>query len=160
MKDAVIGNYDEELDNAAADQLTLFDKEAPVFPAEQYQRLIGGGDPFRAPKGTIGKKALGTESELWFPYDIPDDWNGVIVIAYHPTFHEMRRLEQHAGEFIGVMTGEAYTLLTNHILKKIGLHWEKSMKANLVPWYVSPKGRVSQGEERYGFQFIDRLIEE
>jgi DNA polymerase I-like protein with 3'-5' exonuclease and polymerase domains len=160
VKDAVIGNYDEELDNAAADQLTLFDKEAPVFPAEQYQRLIGGGDPFRAPKGTIGKKAPGTESELWFPYDIPDDWNGVIVIAYHPTFHEMRRLEQHAGEFIGVMTGEAYTLLTNHILKKIGLHWEKSIKANLVPWYVSPKGRVSQGEERYGFQFIDKLIED
>ena len=68
-------------------------------------------------------------------------------MAYHPTFHETRQMEQHPGEFIGVMTGEAYTLLTNHILRKIGLHWEKCIKANLVPWYVPPKGR---GQPRRG----------
>ena len=158
MKGPVTDNYEEELDSAAADQLTLFDKEGPVFPADRYQRLTGGGDPFRAPKGTLGKKAAGPEPELWFPYDIPDDWNGVLVVAYHPTFHEARQMEQHPGEFVGVMTGEAYTLLTNHILRKIGLHWEKCIKANLVPWHIPPKGKASQGEEAYGFQFIDELI--
>ena len=56
------------------------------------------------------------------------------------------------------MTGEAYTLLTNHILRKIGLHWEKCIKANLVPWHIPPKGKASQGEEAYGFQFVDELI--
>jgi DNA polymerase I-like protein with 3'-5' exonuclease and polymerase domains len=148
------------------DQLNLFSPEAPVFPNDRYQRLIGGGATFRAPKGFVGAKAVGAkkvttnEPEVWFPYDIPNDWNGVLVISNHPTYHEMRRLEQHAGEFIGVMTGEAYTILTSHLLSKIGIHWEKCMKATLVPWYVAAKGKVSQGEERYGFQFVERLIKE
>ena len=34
------------------------------------------------------------------------------------SFSEMRRMEKHPGEFVGVMTGEAYTLLTAHILQK------------------------------------------
>ena len=122
--------------------------------------MIDEGVPFRAPKGAAGGKSSGTEAEIWFPFDVPVDWNGVMVLAHHPTFHEMRRLEQHPGEFIGVMRGEAYTLLTSHILQKIGLHWEKCLKANLVPWYVPPKRKVSPGQERYGFQFIDRLIKD
>ena len=117
--------------------------KAPVFPADQYQRLIGGGAPFpRTQRHGRRRKPPGTEAETTGSRStFPDDWNGVLVVAYHPTFHEMRRMEQHPGEFIGVMTGEAYTLLTSHILQKIGLHWEKCLKANLVPWYIPPKGR-------------------
>lgn len=69
-------------------------------------------------------------------------------------------MEKHPGEFIGVMTGEAYTLLAAHILQKLGLSWRRCMHANLVPWYVPPKTRVTPGQERYGFQFIERLIQE
>ena len=140
------------------DQLTLFTPEAPVFPADLYNRLVGEGAPFRAPKQDEGAKADGADTEVWFPFEIPIDWNGVMVLAHHPTFHEMRKFEQNPGEFIGVMTGEAYTLLTSHILRKIGLHLDKCIKANLVPWYIPPKARVNIGAERYGFQFVERLI--
>ena len=94
-------------------------RKAPVFPADQYQRLIGEGDPFRAPKRHARrKKPRAPRRSCGSRSTFPDDWNGVIVVAYHPTFHEMRRMEQHPGEFVGVMTGEAYTLLTSHILQK------------------------------------------
>lgn len=140
------------------DQLTLFAPEAPAFPESHYQRLIERGAPFRAPKEHVDLRKPLPDQELWFPFDLPGDWNHVLVIATHPNFHDSRRLEQHPNEFVGVMNGEAYSLLTDHILRKNSLHWDKCMKANLVPWYVPPKTRISQADERYGFQFIDRLI--
>lgn len=148
------------MNDAAADQLTLFEPEKARFPEELYRQLTGGGAPFRAARDTIGAKTRDPELEHWFPYEVPEDWNGVLVIGSHPTFHEMRRMEQDPGEFVGIMTGEAYALLTAHILRKIGLSWEKCMKANLVPWYTAPKSRLALPQERYGFQFVERLIQD
>ena len=139
-------------------QLRLFASERAPFPERQYQRLVGGGAPFQEFKGSLGSKKKAPEKEYWFPFHCPEDWNGVLVVAYHPSFPEMRRMEKHPGEFVGVLTGEAYTLLTAHILQKIGLSWNRCGHANLVPWYIPPKTRVAAGEERYGFQFIERLI--
>ena len=139
-------------------QLRLFAAERAPFPERQYQRLVGGGAPFQEFKGSLGGKKKTPEKEYWFPFHCPEDWNGVLIVAYHPSFHEMRRMEKHPGEFVGVLTGEAYTLLTAHILQKIGLSWSRCGHANLVPWYIPPKTRVAAGEERYGFQFIERLI--
>ena len=140
------------------DQLRLFVAEPAPFPERQYRRLLDGGAPFQDVKGSLGGKRKGPEKEYWFPFHCPEDWNGVLIVAYHPSFPEMRRMEKRPGEFVGVMTGEAYTLLTAHILQKIGLSWGRCLHANLVPWYVPPKTRVTAGEERYGFQFIERLI--
>lgn len=148
------------MQDAASSQLALFEPEKAPFPKELYRQLTGGGAPFRAAKGSIGGKTRDRELEHWFPYDIPEDWNGVLVVGSHPCFHEMRRMEQNPGAFVGIMTGEAYTLLTAHILRKIGLSWEKCMKANLVPWYMPPKSRMTIPEERYGFQFVERLIQD
>ena len=136
------------------DQLTLFAPEKPTFPEDLYRRLVDCGAPFKAPKPDSEK----TDPETWFPFDVPADWNGVLAVGSFPSFHELRKLEHQRGEFIGVMNGEAYTLLANHILNKIGLHWDKFMKANLIPWYVAPKSRPTAADERYGFQFIDHLI--
>ena len=146
------------------DQFTLFAPATPVFPEDAYRRLINEGVPFKHPRGTMGTtkgKPVSTEPEYWFPFVMPpEDWNGVLVVGFHPSFHEMRKLEQHPGEFIGLMTSEAYALLTDHILRKIGVHWDKCMKANLIPWFVSAKGKPSKGEENYGYQFLERLIKD
>ena len=142
------------------DQLTLFVAEPTPFPEKHYRRLMDGGAPFQEFTGSLGGKRTASKEEYWFPFYYPADWNGVLVIAHHPSFHEMRRMEKHPGEYVGVMTGEAYTLLAAHILQKLGLNWRRCMQANLVPWYVPPKTRVNLGLERYGFQFIERLIQE
>jgi DNA polymerase I-like protein with 3'-5' exonuclease and polymerase domains len=142
------------------DQLTLFVAEPTPFPEKQYRRLTDGGSPFQELTGTLGGKRTVPQKEYWFPFHCPADWNGVLVIAHHPSFHEMRRMEKRPGEDVGVMTGEAYTLLAAHILQKLGLNWRRCLQANLVPWYVPPKTRVTLGQERYGFQFIERLIQE
>ena len=142
------------------DQLALFAAEPTPFPEKQYRRLTDGGPPFQEFTGTLGGRRTGQQEEYWFPFHSPADWNRVLVVSCHPSFHEVRRMEKHPGEFIGVMTGEAYTLLAAHILQKLGLSWRRCMHANLVPWYVPPKTRVTLGQERYGFQFIERLIQE
>lgn len=142
----------------ADDQLRLFAPEPAPFPERLYRQLLDGGAPFRELKGSLGGKKKEPEKEYWFPFHCPEDWNGVLVVGYHPSFPEMRRMEKRPGEFVGVMTGEAFTLLAAHILQKIGLSWSRCLHASLVPWYVPPKTRVTTGEERYGFQFIDRLI--
>ncbi len=141
-------------------QLTLFAAEPAPFPEKQYRRLTDGGAPFQEFTGSLGAKRAAPHREYWFPFHFPADWNRVLVIAHHPSFHEMRRMEKHPGEYVGVMTGEAYTLLAAHILQKLGLNWRRCMQANLVPWHVPPKTRVNLGQERYGFQFIERLIQE
>jgi DNA polymerase I-like protein with 3'-5' exonuclease and polymerase domains len=142
------------------DQLALFAAEPTPFPEKQYRRLTDGGPPFQEFTGSLGGRRTGQQKEYWFPFHSPADWNRVLVVSCHPSFHEVRRMEKHPGEFIGVMTGEAYTLLAAHILQKLGLSWRRCMHANLVPWYVPPKTRVTLGQERYGFQFIERLIQE
>lgn len=144
----------------ADDQLTLFVAEPTPFPEKHYRRLMDGGAPFQEFTGSLGGKRTTPQKEYWFPFRCPADLNGVLVIAHHPSFHEMRRMEKHPGEYVGVMTGEAYTLLAAHILQKLGLNWRRCMQANLLPWYVPPKTRVNLGQERYGFQFIERLIQE
>lgn len=142
------------------DQLALFSAEPAPFPEKMYRRLTDGGAPFQEFPGSLGGKRIASQKEYWFPFHCPADWNRVLVIARHPTFHEMRRMEKHSGEHVGVMKGEAYTLLASHILQKLGLNWRRCMQANLVPWYVPPKTRVTLGQERYGFQFIERLIQD
>lgn len=142
------------------DQLALFTAEPIPFPERIYRRLTDGGAPFQEFAGSLGGKRVASQREYWFPFHCPADWNRVLIIAHHPSFHEMRRMEKHPGEYVGVMTGEAYTLLAAHILQKLGLNWLRCMQANLVPWYVPPKTRVNLGHERYGFQFIERLIQE
>ena len=127
-------------------QLRLFAAERAPFPERQYQRLMGGGAPFQEFKGSLGGKKKAPEKEYWFPFHCPEDWNGVLIVAYHPSFPEMRRMEKHPGEFVGVLTGEAYTLLTAHILQKIGLSWSRCGHANLVPWYILPRRASPPGK--------------
>lgn len=142
-------------------QLALFEIEQDPFPHHIYQKLVAQGPPFREIKRGLGSKGKKTiEEEYWFPFYIPDDWNRVLIVGYHPSFHEMRRMEQRPGEFVSVMLGEGYTLLAAHIFKRMGLSWDRSMLANLIPWYMAPKSRVTAAEERYGFQFIEHLIKD
>lgn len=140
------------------DQLTLFAAEAAPFPEAQYRRLTDGGPPFQ--EYTCVLKSAPSRKEYWFPFYCPADWNRVLVVSHHASFHEMRQMEKRPGEFIGVMTSEAYTLLAAYILQKLGLSWRRCLQANLVPWHVPAKTRVPLGAERYGFQFLDRLIRE
>jgi len=142
------------------DQLALFVAEPTPFPEKQYRRLTDGGAPFQEFTGSVAVKRTTPQEEYWFPFHCPADWNRVLVLAHHPSFHEMRRMEKQPGEYVGVMSGEAYTLLAAHILQKLGLSWRRCMHANLVPWYVPPKTRISRGQEQYGFQFIERLIQD
>jgi len=142
------------------DQLALFVAEPTPFPEKQYRRLTDGGAPFQEFTGSVAGKRTTPQEEYWFPFHCPADWNRVLVLAHHPSFHEMRRMEKQPGEYVGVMSGEAYTLLAAHILQKLGLSWRRCMHANLVPWYVPPKTRISRGQEQYGFQFIERLIQD
>lgn len=75
------------------DQLTLFVAETTAFPEKQYRRLTDGGAPFQEFTGSLGGKRTAPQKEYWFPFHCPADWNRVLVIARHPSFHEMRRME-------------------------------------------------------------------
>lgn len=103
----------------ADDQLTLFVAEPGAFPERQYRQLTDGGPPFqgffwgrwpanaRPSKRNAGFRSIARRTGIvcwWSPTILP--------------FHEMRKMEKHPGEFVGVMTGEAYTLLTAHVLQE------------------------------------------
>lgn len=138
-------------------QCLLFDELEDTFPQDVYDKLIGAGPPFRASKPGPSSGRNG-EIELWFPFAIPADWNSVLIIGSHPSSPELRKTEQNPDQFVGVMVGEAYTLLAAHILQRVGLSWEKCMLANLVPWHVAPKCRITAAEERLGFQLVEQLV--
>ena len=63
------------------DQLSLFATEPKKFATDLYKRLLAEGAPFREFKGTTDKKVLKNDKELWFPFDMPAQWNGVLILA-------------------------------------------------------------------------------